>query len=627
MSKNIKVQIVKSNQDIKLENLLDSYSSLKSILSPNLNENNNLFMNSLIDLIISQINIFLVILNLNESKKLYEVLNINNQKLSKQIAYLYELSKQSKKNPNKSLPLLEKENSNNNNIKYKKINNTLKDSKQSFNIVESDNFELIENKNKINNKEKQKEKKINEKEKEKEERYKIIKKEKEEREKLKEKEKLIKELKKKEKEKEKENKIREKAKEILKKSKIKEEKEYNKLQIKKNSNNERKKIKCFRNININKNKKTNLENYLCKTEKEKEKDKDKESEIKTTEKKIQEKNISEKCHSIRNKTPNKEKDNNKFKYYLFDYNKEKNIYTEEKEEKINRKNKRAKTVLYDASKIPNLISIENIPINNYISVSFTNRFLNKSKSPKKTIKKDDLIQMILEEENIKNKLKKIKSKNNNNNYRTKTDSSSQIKIKNDNINLNDEHFSLDDFLIPYSNKKGEELFLTKSGNVFISKEQKEFLEDYINNNYFEEEDNKSKTERKRIYNYNNISPRNKTKKGITNKYKGDKGVNNKKSNMKGKNNQYDLKDITNLLQMFQNPIDEHYLRKRNASLFDKSIFRICHKVIDNYKELENKEDIFSFKSKKKSRSKTRTKSLKYFNNSKTSIDYKKLYSN
>ena len=167
------------------------------------------------DLIISQINIFLVILNLNESKKLYEVLNINNQKLSKQIAYLYELSKQSKENPNKSSPLSEKENSKNHNKKYKKINNTLKDSKQSFNIVESDNFELIENKNKINNKEKQKEKKINEKEKEKEERYKIIKKEKEEREKLKEKEKLIKELKKKEKEKE--NKIREKAKEILKK--------------------------------------------------------------------------------------------------------------------------------------------------------------------------------------------------------------------------------------------------------------------------------------------------------------------------------------------------------------------------------------------------------------------------
>ena len=195
MSKNIKVQIVKSNQDIKLENLLDSYSSLKSILSPNLNENNNLFMNSLMDLIISQINIFLVILNLNESKKLYEVLNINNQKLSKQIAYLYELSKQSKENPNKSPPLSEKENSNNNNIKYKKINNTLKDSKQSFNIVESDNFELIENKNKINNKEKQKGKKINEKEKEKEkeEKYKIIKREKEEREKLKEKEKIIKE--------------------------------------------------------------------------------------------------------------------------------------------------------------------------------------------------------------------------------------------------------------------------------------------------------------------------------------------------------------------------------------------------------------------------------------------------
>ena len=51
MSKNIKVQLIKNNQK-KLENLLNSYNSLKSILSPNLTDNNNLFMNSLIEIVI-----------------------------------------------------------------------------------------------------------------------------------------------------------------------------------------------------------------------------------------------------------------------------------------------------------------------------------------------------------------------------------------------------------------------------------------------------------------------------------------------------------------------------------------------------------------------------------------------
>ena len=52
MSRSIKVQKPKLSQDSKLETLLNSYTSLKSILSPNLSENNNIFMNSLIDLII-----------------------------------------------------------------------------------------------------------------------------------------------------------------------------------------------------------------------------------------------------------------------------------------------------------------------------------------------------------------------------------------------------------------------------------------------------------------------------------------------------------------------------------------------------------------------------------------------
>ena len=104
MSKNNQSQALKTNPYPKLDNLLNSYNLLKSILSPNLNENNNLFMNSLIDLIISQLKVFLVLLNSNdEPQKFYEILNINNQKLSKQIAYLYEFSKFSKNYSNNSL--------------------------------------------------------------------------------------------------------------------------------------------------------------------------------------------------------------------------------------------------------------------------------------------------------------------------------------------------------------------------------------------------------------------------------------------------------------------------------------------------------------------------------------------
>ena len=127
MSKNIKVQILKTSQNSKLENLLNSYNTLKSILSPNLSENNNLFMNSIIDLIISQLKIFLNLLDLNESKKIYEILNINNQNLSKQIAFLYDLPKFSDKISNKSL-ILRNENSN-----KKKDNYSLEEPKLSFN--------------------------------------------------------------------------------------------------------------------------------------------------------------------------------------------------------------------------------------------------------------------------------------------------------------------------------------------------------------------------------------------------------------------------------------------------------------------------------------------------------------
>ena len=75
---------------------------------------------------------------------------------------------------------------------------------------------------------------------------------------------------------------------------------------------------------------------------------------------------------------------------------------------------------------------------------------------------------------------------------------------------------------------------------------------------------------------------------------------------------YDLNDINELIQSLpislQVPIDDLYMRQKKASLFDRSIFKICHRLIDNYKELENKEDIFIRKIRSKSRPMVRAKS-------------------
>ena len=626
MSKNIKVQTSKINPDEKLENLLNSYNTLKSILSPNLSENNNLFMNSLIDLIISQLKIFVEILNLNEPQKLYEKLNFNNQNLSKQIAYLYEISKFSENNCSKSI--LEKGKEKKENYQYKKESYSLEEPKQSFNGIDLANidqelkdFEIKENidnpknkENKIYKIEKIKEKKFNEKEKDKgseKEREKLIKKDKEDREKLKEKEKLIQSLKNIEREKEKA--IREKARKIIKKSKMKEREKENKALLKKNSNINKKKI----NYKY-KNKSIKLDNvtYPSKTDREIETDRD----VFTPKKKISgdSENLSQQGEIKRNKTPTREY--NKYKYYLFDFKDENNSKLEEKEnKKFERNNKRAKTVLYESFKAPFLIGIENYPSNNYISVSFTNRFMRKAKSPKKAIKQNNLIHIIVEEEDINNKYNKMMT----NNTRTKTESSIKNKIKN-NRNIKDEYFSVDQFFIPYSNKKGEELFITKVGNVLINKRQKDILEDYINNNLFEDDDNKSKSSKNKLYNISPIS------RGIKEKLKFINGK-NKIFKLKGTNTQYDLNDITEIFQIlpasFQNPIDEFYLRKKKASLFDRSIFKICHKVIDNYKELEHKEDIFS-KKRFKSKSKSKVKNFKYFinSNNRNGSGFKKLYS-
>ena len=76
----------------KSDSLLNSYDILKIILSPNLSFEKNQFMEMIIDLIKSQIKIFINILNLKDQKAIFDILNTNNQNLSKQITEIYNSS-------------------------------------------------------------------------------------------------------------------------------------------------------------------------------------------------------------------------------------------------------------------------------------------------------------------------------------------------------------------------------------------------------------------------------------------------------------------------------------------------------------------------------------------------------
>ena len=599
MSKNIKVQLSKKIYISKIEILQNSYNSLKSILSPNLSQNNNSFMSYLIELLISQIKFFVNILNLNNDKKLYENLNSNNQNLSKQIAILYEISKS---RPCQKLTLTtstEKDNNDNNQLFNNKESYSLEEKKDTINQKNSDNAEYNfntnteskaidnydildsknneEDKNNLNNKEdKDKLIQINDTEKEKNEIIRNINfnTNRKEYTNYKEKEKYTK----------------------LKSPNIICKKSINKRQNKDNGN----KLKCkkkfffsskkpknylssFRlkgiegpsfyiepKINTNLNFSKKGLNHLKDRIREKSNDKKNKAKIKVN--KEDKTDLTDKIKNNYQKKDNideqSDEENDKVEENIEPKN---NINNNEI--KFKRKGRKAKTVLFKTIQLPYLIGIETsendiYPDDNYISITFSNDILNGIKTPNNS---------------------KINHRNNNLQAfdGKKLFNSDFKKEKNLHINTND-YFSLDEFLIPSTGKNGEKLYLTKKGEVLLNKKQKDILEDYVNNYLYDEDTEKiSVTE----IDYDNKKLKEKK---------------NKKYYIKGTSMHYNLNDVTEVLQMlpksFKIPIDDFYLRKKKASMFDRGIFKICHKVINNYKILEGKEDIFQYK-KSKSRPK------------------------
>ena len=69
--------------------LIKSYNILKTILEPNLTDEKKKLMNFLLELLISQIKFFVDLNSITNPEKIYRILNLNNQELSKRISCLF----------------------------------------------------------------------------------------------------------------------------------------------------------------------------------------------------------------------------------------------------------------------------------------------------------------------------------------------------------------------------------------------------------------------------------------------------------------------------------------------------------------------------------------------------------
>ena len=87
-------KLLNSKESILLQNynnIINSYNTLKIILEPNLTIEKKSLMNFFFETLNSQLKLFLDLMTTSNLEKVYELLNNNNQKLSKRISSLFSL--------------------------------------------------------------------------------------------------------------------------------------------------------------------------------------------------------------------------------------------------------------------------------------------------------------------------------------------------------------------------------------------------------------------------------------------------------------------------------------------------------------------------------------------------------
>ena len=162
-----------TNYKQNLDTLKKSYSTLKVILEPNLSEGKKILLNHLIDIITSQIQIFVGLLSTKELNKIYELLNTNNQNLSQKISTFFKFyenpkiekcssfscseTKENELNKKSDQGEVDEEKIKQNQINYDTIIQKKNDSydkdeeENNHNIKENKNIKKIKNKDKISN--------------------------------------------------------------------------------------------------------------------------------------------------------------------------------------------------------------------------------------------------------------------------------------------------------------------------------------------------------------------------------------------------------------------------------------------------------------------------------------------
>ena len=604
----------KTNYNSKFNTILESYNSLKQILSPNLNENNNIFLNALLELIIYQLKIYINISNINDQGCIFEILNKNNQNLSKQMSLLYDIAKN-----NLTSPILDKD-------KLEKSDNL-----NSFHITDSGNFDLTDNFNQT-----------------------------------------PKRMKGVQTEKVKDRKFRDKIKDKGKKAinQIDNSKKDNEKIFKEIKDDKRKTFETRTQNHFKIGKKFNIKEKEVEKEKDKDKEKDKIMKKSVIKKSSMPKNM-QKIKNIPKNTDNDKilkfddytsktdrpflspnpkksksiKDMGRIETLSGDKNYKNLLFDSIKEEKVSkefkRRDRKSKTVT-ESFVIPYLIlggkNADLFSLDHYINVTFTNRILDGIMKPKNSNRRKN----VYSSTKIDTKKPKLKS-----NTRM---CSSTVNIGKGATQLNPKivnkklssinapvkeakeknKFSINDFVIEKNNNKGEKCFYTKEGNVLITKKQKDILEDYINNYLFDEDEeiynildnsinNSDKKEINKVYSLIPMSKEVK-KRLRTNRAK------NKKYKLKGTSIRYDLNDISEVFEIlpasFQIPIDDYFLKRKRASMFDRGIFQICHKVLDDYQELAGKED----RLKSKGKGTRLSKVIENNRNTNNPLDYKRFSS-
>ena len=87
-------KLLNTKESILLQNynnIINSYNTLKIILEPNLTIEKKSLMNFFFETLNSQLKLFLDLMTTSNLEKIYELLNNNNQKLSKRISSLFSL--------------------------------------------------------------------------------------------------------------------------------------------------------------------------------------------------------------------------------------------------------------------------------------------------------------------------------------------------------------------------------------------------------------------------------------------------------------------------------------------------------------------------------------------------------